>query len=93
MRNVVAAIKSFALFAWDVLIPRFVSEDVALRYVGDEITTDRTEWSAYEIVCCMEDVDWWETFDAIAEVDAFQWLGFGITYRIGNFRKWGAANA
>jgi len=30
----------------------------------------------------------WLLFDGIAEVDYFTWLGFGITYRIGNFRNW-----
>ena len=27
--------KAAGLFLWDFLIPRFITEDVALRYVGD----------------------------------------------------------
>lgn len=84
----IGAIKKAARFAWGVLIPRFITEDVALRYAGNGLEDG---WGCYEIVCAMVDVDPWETFDAIAEVDAFQWLGFGLTYRVGNLRPWGTA--
>jgi len=82
----IGAIKKAAWFIWDFLIPRFITEDVAVRIEGTGMG-----WSSVEIVCCMDDVQPWEKFDGIAEVDAFQWLGFGITYRVGNFRPWGTA--
>lgn len=85
----IGAIKKAAWFAWDFLIPRFITEDVALRYAGNGLEDG---WGCYEIVCSMEDVEWCETFDAIAEVDAFQWLGFGMTYRVGNLRPWGTSS-
>ncbi len=72
----IAAIKKAARFAWDYLIPRFITEDVAVAMVGSEI------------VCSMEDVEPGERFDGIADVDAFMWFGIGVTYRVGNFRKW-----
>lgn len=87
----IAKLKSTAIFALDIIVPRFITEDVALRYVGDDFTTDWTEWSAYEIACSMSDVETNERFDGVATVDAFQFLGFGIAYRIGNFRPWGQA--
>ena len=77
-------IKSAALFAWDVLIPRFITEDVAIRRIGMG-----SGWSDFEIVCAMSDVEFWETFDGIATVDSFQIFGVGFSYRIGNFREWG----
>lgn len=82
----IAAIKKAARFAWDYLIPRVITEDVAVAMVGGG-----ENWDAFEIVCSMEDVEPGERFDGIAEVDAFQWLGFGMTYRVGNFRPWGTS--
>lgn len=76
-------IKAAAQFAWDVLIPRFITEDVAIERVGGGNT-----WDAFAIVCSMADVQPGERFDGIATVDSFQFLGMGITYRIGNFRPW-----
>ena len=84
-------LKITILFALNILISRFITEDVALRYVGDDFTTSSTEWSDYEIACSLADVEPDERFDGIATVDAFQFLGFGITYSIGNFREWGGA--
>lgn len=71
------------LFAADLLIPRFITEDVALQRVspGDD-------WDDFEIVCSMADVQPGEVFGGIAEADSFTWLGMGVTYRIGNFRPW-----
>lgn len=76
---------AIALFVWDFIIPRFITEDVALRYVPG---CDPADWGAYEIVCSLSDVEPGEVFDAVATVDAFSFLFFGITYRIGNFRAW-----
>ncbi len=83
-------IKFAILFAWNVLVPRFITEDVALRYVGDDFTAPWSEWDDWEIACSLDDVQPGESFDGIATVDAFQFLGIGITYSIGNFRPWGA---
>lgn len=76
-------------FAWEFLIPRFLTEDVALYRDGSA-----DDWSSYEIACRMDDVKPHEVFSGIAEVDSFSWLGLGITYRIGNFSPWpkGASN-
>ena len=82
----IAAIKKAARFAWDYLIPRFITEDVAVAMVGGW-----ENWDAFEIVCSMEDVEPGERFDGIAEVDAFMWFGIGVTYRVGNFRAWGTS--
>lgn len=75
-------------FLFDFLIPRFITEDVALRHVGSG--SDWSEWDSFEIVCAMSDISQGEEFDGIAEADSFTWLWFGISYRIGNFRPWGA---
>lgn len=90
MPDLIGKAKSALWFAWDFLIPRFVTEDVALRYVGDDFTTCSSEWGDYEIACSMIDVDPGEVFDWIATVDAFQAFGFGFAYRVGNFRTWPA---
>jgi len=90
MADLLAKVKAAALFIWEFLIPHVVTEDVALEYVGDDISTDWTEWSSYSIACCMADVQPGEVFDAVAEVESLTWLGIGITYRIGNFRPWQA---
>ena len=78
--------KTAGLFLWDFLIPRFITEDVALRYVGDDFTATWSEWDDYEIACSLTDVEPGEYFDGIAEVDCFTWLGIGFAYRLGNFR-------
>lgn len=88
MPNPIKAAKAVGRFVWNYLIPHFETEDVALRYVGDDITVDRHEWSSYEVVCPMSCVWIGEEFDGIAEAESFTWLGIGITYRIGNFRPW-----
>lgn len=69
---------------FDILIPRFISEDVAMEYIGNG-----RGWEDYRIACRLSDVLPGEQFDGVATVDAFQILGVGITYRIGNFRPWG----
>lgn len=76
-------IASWLRFAADILIPRFITEDVALMRVGPG-----SGWDDFEIACSMIDVQPGERFDGVASVDAFQWLGFGFAYRIGDFRVW-----
>ena len=68
--------------AADILVPRFITEEVAMEKVGPG-----SDWDAYDIACSMADVRPDEWFDGIATVDSFTWLGFGITYRVGNFRQ------
>lgn len=36
----------------------------------------------------MNDVQQGEAFDAVATVDSLGWLGFGVTYRVGECRPW-----
>ena len=74
----------FLRLAADILVPRFLTEDVALRFVGG----DRADLGSYEIVCCMNDVQPGEAFDAVATVDSFGWLNIGITVRVRNVRPW-----
>lgn len=74
----------FLRLAVDIFVPRFLTEDVALRFVGD----DRTDLGSYDIVCCMNDVQPGEAFDAVATVDSFGWLNIGITARVRNVRPW-----
>lgn len=78
----------FLWFLFDFLVPRFITEDVAVSRSPGE---DSGNWECWVIECAMSDVQPGERFDGIAEVDAFTWLGFGITYRIGNFRPWEGA--
>lgn len=78
-------IKAAARFSWDVLVPRFITEDVAMERIGDGFSI-----KDFAPVCSVADVVPGESFDAIATVDAFQFLGMGFAYRIGNFRPWGS---
>jgi hypothetical protein len=68
---------------YDFLIPRFLTEEVALERAGLE-----DGWDDFDIVCALRDVQPGEKFDGIAEVDSFVWLRWGFTYRMGNFRYW-----
>jgi len=86
MLDLLTKAKESALFVLDLLIPRFITEDVALRYVGDPVASNWSEWGDYEIACSLADVQPGEEFDGIGSVDAFQFLGFGMAYRVGNFR-------
>lgn len=74
----------FLRLAADLLVPRFITDDVAMRYVGGP--TD--DFDSYEIVCHMKDVRLGERFSAVASVESFVWLNFGVSLRIGNFRPW-----
>lgn len=86
MSDVIAKAKAALWFVWDFLIPQFITEDVALRYVGDDFTAPWSEWSDFEIACCLKDVDPGEHFDGIAKVDSFQAFGIGFAYRVREFR-------
>lgn len=82
-------ILSLLRFLVDFLIPRLITEDVALEKVRPG-----TGLECYEIACLMTDVRPGEMFDAIATVDSVTWLGIGVTYRAGDlrpFRGWESA--
>ena len=83
MRDAARAAWRFLAFAFDVLVPRFLTEDVALVRIGLGAQVD--DW---EVACSMRDVQPNERFDAVGTVDSFAWLGGGITYRMGNVRPW-----
>lgn len=79
----ITKIKTIILFALDILLPRFITEDVAMEQIAPG-----SGWDSFDIACSMSDVRPDEVFDGVATVDSFTWLGIGITYRIGNFRRW-----
>jgi hypothetical protein len=64
---------------FDILIPRFMTEDVAL------METDE----GYEIVCAMSDIEHGEEWDGIATMKMFNMFGFAMFPRqIGEVRPW-----
>lgn len=85
MAEIASKAKDFALYLWDVVIPRFITEEVALIRSAPG---PRDDIDNYEIVCSIDDADPGEIFDAIATVHAFQAFGRGFAYRIENFRPW-----
>lgn len=63
----------------DLIIPRFITEDVALHDNGQ----------GYEIVCCMDDVQPGERFDGVATMRCFNLFGSGIwPKQVGEVRPW-----
>lgn len=58
----------------DVVIPRFITEDVALEY-DDE----RGGW---DIVCSVKDIQEGEEFEAFATVKSFNLFGYGLFPRM-----------
>ena len=77
-------ISQFIRIAAGLLVPRFLTEDVALEFIG----ADRNDIDSYRIICAMSDIQPGEEYDAVAAVDSFGWLGFGVTYRVGECRPW-----
>jgi hypothetical protein len=74
-----AAVTALIYKILDVLIPRFMTEDVALIDTGER----------YEIVCSMVDVMEWERFDGVATMRVFNFLGFALFPKmIGEVRPW-----
>lgn len=64
---------------FDLLVPRFMTEDVALIECVD----------GFAIVCCMGDVEPGECFDAVATLRVFNLFGFGLwPEQIGEVRPW-----
>lgn len=65
----------------DILVPRFVTEDVAVKQVGRS--------SIHEIVCSMKDVRPGERFDGVATMRTFNLFGFGLfPAQVGDVRRW-----
>lgn len=63
----------------DLLVPRFITEDVALEQLDD----------GYHPVCCMDDVRPGERFDGIVAMRSFTWMGVAFAPRvIGEVRPW-----
>lgn len=83
MRDAASAAWRFLCYAADFLVPRVITEDVALERIGPGGSLD--DWA---ISWRLQDVRPGEVFDAVGTVDSFTWLGFGITYRMGNVRPW-----
>ena len=57
--------KQFIYYIYDILIPRFITEDVAL--LENE--------KGYSIACSIDDVQDGEVFDAISTMSSLTWLG------------------
>lgn len=66
----------------DFIIPRFMTDEVAFVYNGDEI----------EIVCTLLDVEEGEEFDGIVKIRCFNFFGFGLFGKIlmDTIRPWGS---
>lgn len=66
----------------DIIIPRLLTEDVALTEVGDH----------YEIACSMADVRPSERFDAVATMRTFNLFGMALSpTMVGEPRPWPTA--
>jgi len=66
----------------EMLTPRFFSEAVYVKQVGPDCTL----WECYEILGTLDDpeIDPRDA-DGIAAVDCFEWMGFGLAYRVHDF--------
>lgn len=63
----------------DIIVPRFITEDVALEFDGDH----------YMVVCCMADVRPGERFDGIGTMRTFNLFGVAIFPKhVGEVRPW-----
>ena len=52
----------------DLMIPRFITEEVAANYVEGE----------WRPICSMEDITYEDTYDAVLIVRAFNLFGLGL---------------
>ena len=63
----------------DLLIPRFITEDVALNEIDGIL----------EIVCVMSDVSEGELFDGVVSVKSLVWFNKGFfPSQVGEVREW-----
>lgn len=58
----------------DVVIPRFITEDVALEY--------NDEQEGWDIVCPVKNIQEGEEFEAFATVKSFNLFGYGLFPRM-----------
>lgn len=58
----------------DVIVPRFIREDVALEY--------NDEQEGWDIVCSVKDIQEGEEFEAFATVKSFNLFGYGLFPRM-----------
>lgn len=73
------AVWALLVFAADLLVPRFLTEDVALVFTPD----------GPDVACSMINIAPGETFDAIVTLRSFTWLGVCMFPRqIGAVRPW-----
>lgn len=64
---------------FDVIVPRFLTEYVALQEMED----------GYVIVCALHDVEEDENFDAIMKMQTFNFFGLGLFHKsIGDIIPW-----
>lgn len=61
----------------DIIIPRFITEDLALIVIGKEL------WVLGRVV----DIQPGETYNAVGTAKAFNFFGFGLFARITNIRE------
>ncbi|MEN6549433.1 MAG: hypothetical protein ABFE07_25590 [Armatimonadia bacterium] len=71
--------KAAILRLLDIVIPRFLTEDVCVLWDGE----------TYEIVCCLADACDGEEFDGIATMRCFNLFGIGLFPSfVGEVRPW-----
>lgn len=72
----------------DALIPRFMTEEVAVEEYSDYFNCIGID-AQYEIVCSMRDIKPGERFDGIATMRVFNLFGMGLfPKQIGEVRPW-----
>lgn len=72
----------------DILIPRFITEDVAVK-INKASCHGGDGWHDGEIVCSMRDVEPGEVFDGIVPVRSFNLFGYALCPKLaGPVRKW-----
>ena len=60
---------------YDIFVPRFVTENVAIFYTGPDEKD-------FEILCIEQDLNEFDSYDAIAKVKSFVFLGHGFFGRL-----------
>lgn len=67
----------FLKFCYDFFIPRFIEEDVAIKYSPD---------GDFSIICCVDDLVPDDDYDGIATSKALVWMWWGFFATISDFR-------
>jgi hypothetical protein len=65
--------KNFLMFLWEILIPRIVTEDVAVNWEAD---------GTVDIVCSVLDLSPGEKHMGVCSITSLSWLGYGFFGRI-----------